>query len=155
MLQVLTFPEPVASLAVRRSARSKFSDDEYYWAFCMANPDLHIERSAEGDIMVAPPAGGESDYRNGEAFAELKYWSRTDGRGKAFGPSVQYFLPDGSGLSPDASWVSNTSLDRLTKAERKKFIEMIVATREDQQHCAVLYGSPSGHGATFTGICVT
>ena len=63
MAQVLTFPEPISTLAVRRPGRERFSDEEY-WAFCMANRDLHIERTAEGEIVVAPPAGGESDYRN-------------------------------------------------------------------------------------------
>jgi len=62
MAQVLTFPEPISTLAVRRPGRERFSDEEY-WAFCMANRDLHIERTAEGEIVVAP-AGGESDYRN-------------------------------------------------------------------------------------------
>jgi len=51
-------------------------------------------------------------------------WARKDGSGKAFGPTVQFFLPDGSGLSPDASWVSKESLSRLTKAEKKKFLRL-------------------------------
>lgn len=123
MQQVLTFPEPISGLAVRRHGREKFSDEEY-WAFCMANRDLHIERTAEGEIVVAPPAGGESDYRNTEVVADLRNWARQDGRGTAFGPSVQFFLPDGSGLSPDASWVSNQSLSRLTKQQRKKFLRL-------------------------------
>jgi Uma2 family endonuclease len=123
MRQVLTFPEPISSLAVRRHGREKFSDEDY-WAFCMANPDLHIERTAEGEIVVAPPAGGESDYRNTKVVSQLDVWAEADGSGTAFGPSVQYFLPDGSGLSPDASWVSNQSLSRLTKQQRKKFLRL-------------------------------
>ena len=123
MRQVLTFPEPMSSLAVRRAGREKFSDEEY-WAFCEANRDLHIERTAEGEIVVAPPAGGESDSRNIDLTTDLNYWARQDGRGRAFGPTVQYFLPDGSGLSPDASWVSNESLSRLTKPQRKKFLRL-------------------------------
>jgi Uma2 family endonuclease len=123
MRQVLTFPEPVSSIAVRHHGREKFSDEDY-WAFCMANRDLHIERTAEGEIVVAPPAGGESDYRNTKVVSQLDVWAEADGSGTAFGPSVQYFLPDGSGLSPDASWVSNQSLSRLTKQQRKKFLRL-------------------------------
>ena len=123
MQQVLTFPEPISGLAVRRHGREKFSDEEY-WAFCEANRDLHIERTAEGEIVVAPPAGGESDYRNTKAVSQLDAWAEADGSGTAFGPSVQFFLPDGSGLSPDASWVSNESLSRLTKQQRKKFLRL-------------------------------
>ena len=123
MQQVLTFPESIPRLAVRREGREKFSDEEY-WAFCEANRDLHIERTAEGEIVVAPPAGGESDYRNTKVISQLDVWAEADGSGTAFGPSVQFFLPDGSGLSPDASWVSNESLRRLTKQQRKKFLRL-------------------------------
>ena len=33
-------------------------------------------------------------------------------------------MPDGSGLSPDASWVSDESLARLTPAERREFLRL-------------------------------
>ncbi|HEY4364271.1 MAG TPA: Uma2 family endonuclease [Bryobacteraceae bacterium] len=122
MTQVLLFPEPVSSFAVRRFGR-EFSDEEY-WAFCEVNPDLHVERTAEGEIVVAPPAGGESDFRNTEVVIQLGQWAKKDGAGKAFGSSVQFLLPDGSGLSPDAAWVSNESLESLTKQQRKKFLPL-------------------------------
>jgi Uma2 family endonuclease len=122
-MQVLTFPEPISGLSVRRQGREKFSDEDY-WAFCMANPDLRVERTAEGEIVIMPPAGGESDYRSSDVITELKTWARKDGRGKGFGSSVQFFLPDGSGLSPDAAWVSNENLARLTRQERKKFLRL-------------------------------
>ena len=123
MPQVLTFPEPISSLAVRRPGREKFSDEDY-WAFCVANPDLRVERTAQGEMVIVPPAGGESDYRSSEVITELKVWARKDGRGTGFGSSVQFFLPDGSGLSPDAAWVSNASLHRLTRQQRKKFLRI-------------------------------
>ena len=122
MTQVLTLPEPLTSLAVRRPG-GRISDSDY-WAFCEANRDLHVERTAEGEILIMPPAGGESDYRSSDVVTELKNWARKDGRGKGFGSTVQFFLPDGSGLSPDAAWVSNESLGRLTKQQRKKFLRL-------------------------------
>lgn len=39
------------------------SDDEYF-AFCMANQNLRCERTAEGAIIIVPPAGAESDYQS-------------------------------------------------------------------------------------------
>lgn len=108
MAQVLTFPEPVSFLSVRRSSREKLSDAEY-WAFCEANPGQHIERTAEGEIVIMPPAGGESDYRSNESARQLANWASENGAGRAFGSSVQFFLPDGSALSPDAAWVSDAS----------------------------------------------
>ena len=35
-------------------AESRFSDREYF-EFCQANPDLRVERTAKGEIVVAPP----------------------------------------------------------------------------------------------------
>jgi Uma2 family endonuclease len=122
MNQVVTFREPLP-ITVRRTDREKFSDDDY-WDFCAANPNLRVERTAEGEIVIVPPAGGESDYRCSEVSGELRNWAQRDARGKSFGPSVQFLLPDGSGLSPDAAWVSNESLSRLSKEDRKKFLRL-------------------------------
>ena len=123
MQQVVKFPEPISSFALRSLGRERFSDEEY-WAFCEANPNLRIERTAQGEIVIMPPCGGESDYRSLGVAAALRMWAEIDGRGVAFGSTVQFFLPDGSGLSPDAAWVSHESLNRLTKQQRKKFLRL-------------------------------
>ena len=122
-MQVITFPGSVRGIRIRQAEQERFSDDEY-WALCQANSDLQLERTAEGEIIVVPPAGGESGYRSAEVQGELCQWAMQDGSGKAFGSTVQFFLPDGSGLSPDAAWVSNESLSVLTKQERKKFLRL-------------------------------
>ena len=109
-------------VSVRR--REKFTDEEY-WAYCEANPDLRVERTAEGEIVFMPPAGGESDYRSAKVITYLTLWAERNDQGQAFGSSVQFILPDGSGLSPDAAWVSNESLAKLTKAQRKKFLRLV------------------------------
>jgi Uma2 family endonuclease len=97
------------------------SSDESYFAFCETNPDLRVERTAEGEIVIVPPAGFESDDRNAEVVAQLRSWAKHDGRGRASGPTAQFFLPDGSALSPDAAWVSNESRKRISERERKGF----------------------------------
>ena len=122
MIQALRFPEPFAGISVRRP--QKFSDEEY-WAFCEANPGIRVERTAEGEIVFMPPAGGESDYRSAKVITYLTIWAERDGHGEAFGSSVQFILPDGSGLSPDAAWVANDTLARLTKQQRKKFLRLV------------------------------
>ena len=123
MPQVLTLIEPMSSVAVRPYGREKWSDSDY-WAFCEANRKLHLECTSEGEILILPPTGAETAYRNTLAMADLANWATEDGSGKSFGSGVQYFLPDGSGLSPDASWVSNESLQSLTKQERKKLLRL-------------------------------
>jgi Uma2 family endonuclease len=92
-----------------------------------------VERTAEGEIVVMPPAGGESSYRSQTIGMQLALWAMGDGRGKSFESSVQYMFPDGAGLSPDASWVSNAALQRLTPKQRTEFLplspEFIVEVR--------------------------
>ena len=99
-------------------------DDTAYFAFCRANPDLRVERNAKGEILIVPPAGYESSFRNAAVTAQLSAWSRTDGRGVATDSSAQFMLPDGSALSPDAAWVSNESLRRFSKQERRGFLHL-------------------------------
>jgi Uma2 family endonuclease len=111
-----------ATLILDRDHR--LTDDEYF-AFCVANPDLHLERTREGEIVIVPPPGGESDFRTLEAGGILREWAKRDGRGKPFGSSAQFLLPDGSGLSPDAAWVSNERLVVLSKSELRKFPRLI------------------------------
>jgi Uma2 family endonuclease len=107
-----TLPNPRTHLRTTR---------EGYTKFCEVNPDLRVELSAEGEIVIMPPAGLESDYRGVEMLAQLRAWAEKDGRGKVFGPSAQFFLPDGSGLSPDAAWVSNLSLKSMAPDQLQKF----------------------------------
>ena len=95
-----------------------------YLAFCAANPGLRCERSAEGEVIIVPPAGGEGAYRSMKAAAQLDSWAEADGQGRAFDSSVEFILPDGSALSPDASWVSNQNLSRLTPQQRREFLRL-------------------------------
>jgi Uma2 family endonuclease len=95
--------------------------EEDYLAFCDANPDLRLERTAKGEIVIVPPAGGESDYRCVEVIGQLRDWAKSTRRGKAFGSSVEFLLRDGAALSPDAAWVSNARLSSLSKAQRRQF----------------------------------
>jgi Uma2 family endonuclease len=98
--------------------------DEKYLAFCEANPDLRLERTAQGEIVIVPPAGAESDYRCLDTGSQLKQWAKKDGRGKAFGSSTEFLLPNGAALSPDAAWVSNKRLAARTKDERRQFLRL-------------------------------
>jgi len=76
-----------------------------------ANPNTRFERTAEGEIVIVPPAGGESSYQSGESQAELRQWAKRDGGGKAFESSVEFILPTGAAFSRDAAWVSSALCD--------------------------------------------
>ena len=69
---------------------SQTMNDEEYFEFCANNQDLRIERTSQGEIVMMPPCGGESDSRNTELVMQLAVWAKRDGRGRAFGPSVEF-----------------------------------------------------------------
>jgi Uma2 family endonuclease len=116
----LTLPAEALPAKLTLNPELRMNDDDYY-AFCIANPDAWIERTATGEIVISPSVGTETAYRVTDASAELSNWSTRDGRGKAFGPTAEYILPTGAALSPDASWVSNRRISSLTKAQKRKF----------------------------------
>jgi|HubBroStandDraft_6_1064221.scaffolds.fasta_scaffold77418_2 Uma2 family endonuclease len=120
----IALPELNGPATLILDREDRLTDDEYF-AFCVANPDLNVERTAEGDIVIVPPPGGESDFRNVSVTVAFGQWARMDGRGKAFGPTVHFLLPDGSGRSPDAAWISNERLSHLSKRERRQFLRVV------------------------------
>jgi Uma2 family endonuclease len=96
------------------------TDDEYF-QFCAHNPELRVERTSEGDIVIMPPAGFESGHRNNELSRQLGNWALNDRRGQAFDSNTEYLLPNGAAYAPDASWVLQSRLDKLTRDEKRKF----------------------------------
>jgi Uma2 family endonuclease len=105
-------------MAIRWERR--MTDDEYF-QFCAHNSELRVERTSEGEIVIMPPAGFESGHRNHELNRQLGNWALEDGRGLACDSNTEYLLPDGAAYAPDASWVLRSRLDKLSKAEKRKF----------------------------------
>lgn len=120
----VALPESESPVKLILDPEHRLTDDEYY-AFCAANSNLRIERTAQGEIVIVPPCGGESDYRSTNLLTQLGVWAMKDGRGTAFGSSVEFVLPSSAALSPDAAWVSREKIDRLTKEERRKFLRLV------------------------------
>jgi len=120
----VALPESESPVKLVLDPEHPLTDDQYF-AFCAANSTLRIERTAQGEIVIVPPAGGESDNRSVEVSSQLRNWARKDGRGTAFGSSVEFILPSSAALSPDAAWVSREKIDRLTKEERRKFLRLV------------------------------
>jgi Uma2 family endonuclease len=96
-------------------------DDDVYFDFCQQNPKLRIERTAEGKIVIMPPVGLDSNDQEFQVGIQLGNWADKDGRGRAFGPTAEFILPNRAGRSPDASWISYSQLRKLTADEKNKF----------------------------------
>ena len=97
-------------------------DDDEFFAFCAENRKLRIEREANGEILIMPPTGAESSYRNSDLITQLGFWSKRDGRGRAFDSNSEFFLPNGAALGPDAAWVRSSRLAGFTQEQKKRFL---------------------------------
>jgi Uma2 family endonuclease len=96
------------------------TDDELF-EFCQMNGDWRIERSAEGELLFMPPAGGETGHRNAQLNRFLWSWAETDGTGVVFDSSTGFTLPNGAMRSPDAAWLRRACWEALAPEERRKF----------------------------------
>src|SRR5262245_36314984 len=96
------------------------SDQEFY-EFCRLNPELRIERTEEGDIVIMPPTGGETGSRNFSIVGQFSAWVEKDGSGIGFDSSTGFILPNGAERSPDLAWVRRERWSALSAAERAEF----------------------------------
>lgn len=87
--------------------------DEQFLALCAQYPDHRIETSAEGRILILPPAHPRTGQRNAAITYQLFAWTEQDGRGEAFDSSAGFFLKNGARRSPDSTWVSRERLAGL------------------------------------------
>ena len=124
MSQVLAEPQVSQTyITLRLSPAIEMTDDEFF-AFCQLNRDLRFERTAQGDIIVRAPTGGETGSRNADITAQLVTWAKRDGSGAAFDSSTGFKLPNGADRSPDGSWVRKSRLAALTHEQKLKFLPL-------------------------------
>ncbi|MBE7385098.1 MAG: Uma2 family endonuclease [Leptolyngbya sp. SIO1E4] len=99
---------------------TQLTDDQFY-DLCRANPDLKIERTAKGELILMPPTGGETGQYNFEIAVDFGIWNRQAKLGVAFDSSTCFKLPNGADRSPDIAWVRQARWDALSPEAREKF----------------------------------
>jgi Uma2 family endonuclease len=85
------------------------TDDEFA-AFCSEHPDLFFEMTAEGEIIVMPPTFSDTGDGCSEINMQLRVWAKKDGKGRVYGSSAGFVLPNGARRSPDASWIAKNRI---------------------------------------------
>jgi Uma2 family endonuclease len=94
---------------------------EQFYNLCMANKDVAMERSPQGELIIVPPIGGLSGEKEADYIVDLGLWNRQTGLGKVFSSSTVFNLPKGGDRSPDAAWVQQQRWDSLTPEQQEKF----------------------------------
>ena len=98
--------------------------DEQLFQLCQLNGDWRIEYTAQGELIVMPPTGGETGSQNAEITFQVQSWTRSDQTGVAFDSSTGFKLPNGAIRSPDAAWARRSRLAVLTREEKQKFLPL-------------------------------
>jgi len=111
--------EADSALVVRAGALGL--TDEKFLELCLDNPNLRLEMTAKGELIVMGPTGSETGRRNAKLTFRLCQWAEQDGTGICFDSSAAFKLPNGAKLSPDASWVRRERYEALTEEEREQF----------------------------------
>jgi Uma2 family endonuclease len=97
---------------------------ECFDQLCLDNPNLRLELTKDGELIVMPPTGGESGRRNIDLATDVNLWNRQTNLGEAFDSSTGYdFVAIGGGkMSPDVSWIEKS---RLVGVEIVGFISIV------------------------------
>lgn len=97
---------------------------EQFYQLCEENPDLKLERNAQGELIIMPPTGGETGRSNVNLILQVASWNEQNQLGEVFDSSTGFTLPSGADRSPDVSWVEKSRWDALTKEQKEKFIPL-------------------------------
>ncbi|CAN5215691.1 Uma2 family endonuclease [soil metagenome] len=93
--------------------------------FCERNPDMRIEMSKDGDIIIMPPTNTETGKKNFDLSVDFGVWLRKNKRGVAFDSSTGFTLPNGARRSPDLTFVQNEKWNNLSREEKRRFARLV------------------------------
>lgn len=111
------------ALAITSGVRLQVSPEDF-WELCVANPDLRLEREADGGLIVMPPASSDSGYRNAGLTAQLWNWNQRAKQGTVFDSSAGFTLPSTAVRGPDATWIRAELWAAVPEDERRRFAEI-------------------------------
>lgn len=94
---------------------------EQFELLAIANRDLRLERSPNGELIIMPPTGGTTGKRNAKLITYFVNWNDQMQLGEVFDSSTAFRLPNGSNRSPDVAWVSRDRWQSLTSEQQDSF----------------------------------
>jgi Uma2 family endonuclease len=106
---------------VRTESVSITISEELFLALVRQNPDLRLERAADGRLIVAPPNGSDGSRQNSEILWQLEVWNKRSRGGIVFDSSGGFRLPNGATRGPDAAWLATGRWRGLSETERRGF----------------------------------
>ena len=94
---------------------------EQFFQLCQANPDLQLERSPQGELIIVTPIGGEGGNQEASLIIKVGVWNEQTLLGVVFSSQTVFSLPGGGDRSPDVAWVQLSRWQGLSQEEREGF----------------------------------
>jgi len=98
--------------------------EEQFFQLCSDNDILRMELTAQKELIIMPPAGFKSSWRENILSTRLTNWAEKDGTGIVCNATAGYRLPDSAIRAPDASWIRRERLDAFSEKELEKFAHL-------------------------------
>ncbi len=100
------------------------TSQELFEGICQENPELRLERTQTGELVIMAPTGGETGRYNAEMNFQFKLWNKQVQLGVVFDSSTGFILPNGANRAPDVAWLTKSRWNSLTTAQKEKFIPL-------------------------------
>ena len=94
---------------------------EQFEELCRDYPDLRLELTSSGELIVMPPSGIETSRRSLDLIIQFGNWAKNDRTGVGFNTDAGYTLPNGAIRGPDASWMRREKYDNVSKDDKERF----------------------------------
>jgi Uma2 family endonuclease len=94
---------------------------EQFWLLCQGNPELRLERSPQGELIIMSPVGGERGHQEANLIIKVGIWNEQTQLGYGFSSSTIFSLPQGGDRSPHVAWVVKARWEALGPEDREAF----------------------------------
>jgi Uma2 family endonuclease len=121
MSQLISPRQPQVEPFLTVDLRSIRVTPAQFEVLCHDNPDLRLELTATGELIVMPPPGSKTGMRNSILGLRVGEWTQRNGTGVCFDSSAGFTLPNGAIRSPDASWVRRDRWESISAKDQEGF----------------------------------
>jgi Uma2 family endonuclease len=117
----ISLPKNTEAVVLQFAPPKRRLSDEEFEQFCAEHPELRIEMTSEGDMIIMLPVFTEGGNRNFTLTGRFFVWVETDGTGVGFDSSTGFTLPNGAKRSPDVSWIRRERWEALSDEQKQTF----------------------------------
>lgn len=93
--------------------------DEQFVQLCALNPELRLEYTCTGELIIMTSTGGWTGNRNARLVSRLQIWAEANGSGLVFDSSTIFTLSNGAKRMLDASWAELSRWNALTREQQE------------------------------------